>query len=263
MILMIRFVDSKEFMWRGFVYSVALFVMAELQTLFNHHHMMNMYIVGLNCRTSIMSAIYKKALRISNSARKTSTVGEVVNLMAVDVQRIADFAPAAHMFWTSPIIILCTLSFLWNILGPATLAGLAVMFIVLPLNTFIAKKVKTLQMIQMTYKDDRVKQMNEILSGIKVLKLYAWEPSFKEQILKIRDKEISVLRKAALWNASTSYVWLCSSFLVSFTTFSVFVFLDERNVLTPEIAFVSAAFFNVIRIPISYFPTMVQLLVQV
>ncbi|KAG8328041.1 Canalicular multispecific organic anion transporter 1 [Homalodisca vitripennis] len=60
LLLMIRFVDSKEFMWRGFVYSVALFVMAELQTLFSHHHMMSMFIVGLNCRTSIMSAIYKK-----------------------------------------------------------------------------------------------------------------------------------------------------------------------------------------------------------
>ena len=45
-------------------------------------------------------------------------------------------------------------------------------------------------------KDKRVKLMDEILNGIKVLKLYAWEPSFGEQILNIRENEIGSLKKA-------------------------------------------------------------------
>jgi ATP-binding cassette subfamily C (CFTR/MRP) protein 1 len=55
----------------------------------------------------------------------------------------------------------------------------------------------------------------QVLSGIKVLKLYAWEPSFEQQILKIRDKEIAVLKQAAYLNASTSFIWSCAPFLVS------------------------------------------------
>ena len=54
-----------------------------------------------------------------------------------------------------------------------------------------------------------------MLNGIKVLKLYAWEPSFEQQILKIRNKEIVVLKQAAYLNASTSFLWSCAPFLVS------------------------------------------------
>jgi len=36
------------------------------------------------------------------------------------------------------------------------------------------------------YSDDRVKVMNEIISGIKVIKLYTWEKSFKEWIQDLR-----------------------------------------------------------------------------
>ena len=47
-------------------------------------------------------------------------------------------------------------------------------------------------------KDKRVKLMDEILNGIKVLKLYAWEPSFGEQVLDIRENEIRSLKNAGI-----------------------------------------------------------------
>lgn len=49
------------------------------------------------------------------------------------------------------------------------LAGLAVMIVLVPLNGVVANKVKTLQISQMKNKDERVKLMNEIISGMKVL----------------------------------------------------------------------------------------------
>lgn len=88
------------------------------------------------------------------------------------------------------------------------------MIFLIPINAFIANKVKILQIRQMKSKDERVKLMNEILSGIKVLKLYAWEPSFEDQVLKIREREIKVLKEAAYLNAGTSFIWSCAPFLV-------------------------------------------------
>lgn len=55
-----------------------------------------------------------------------------------------------------------------------------------------------------------------------MLKLYAWEPSFENQVLKIRDKEIKVLREAAYLNAGTSFIWSCAPFLVSYLFVCVF-----------------------------------------
>ena len=89
------------------------------------------------------------------------------------------------------------------------------MIVLIPVNGYIANKTKELQIKQMKNKDERVKLMNEVLNGIKVLKLYAWEPSFENQVLKIREKEIKVLKAAAYLNAGTTFIWTCAPFLVS------------------------------------------------
>ena len=74
--------------------------------------------------------------------------------------------------------------FLWQQLGPSTLAGLAVMILMIPLNGVVATKMKKYQISQMKDKDKRCKLMDEILNGIKVLKLYAWERSFQGQVIQ-------------------------------------------------------------------------------
>ena len=51
-----------------------------------------------------------------------------------------------------------------------------------PLNAIVAKKLKKYQLIQMKNKDLRTKTMDEILNGIKILKLYAWETSFEDKV---------------------------------------------------------------------------------
>lgn len=98
---------------------------------------------------------------------------------------------------------------------------------------------------------------------VQVLKLYAWEPSFEEQILKIRDKEIKVLKQAAYLNAGTSFIWSCAPFLVSLVTFATFVLSSEENILDSETAFVSLSLFNILRFPLSMLPMMISSMVQV
>lgn len=158
--------------WKGIMYSILLFVLASAQTFILAQYFHRMFIVGLRIRTALINCIYRKALRISNAARKSSTVGEIVNLMAVDAQRFMDLTTYLNMLWSAPLQIALALYFLWQQLGPSVLAGLAVMIIMIPLNGFIASRIKTYQIRQMKYKDERVKLMNEVLSGIKVSGVY-------------------------------------------------------------------------------------------
>lgn len=119
----------------------------------------------------------------------------------------------------------------------------------IPLSGVIAAKLRDLQIVQMKVKDERVKSMNEILNGMKVLKLYAWEPSFEKLILTTREKEMVVLKKAALYNAGTYFVWSLAPFLVSLASYITFVMLG--GILTPNIAFVAVALFNILRFPMA------------
>lgn len=70
----------------------------------------------------------------------------------------------------------------------------------------------------MNKKDLRIKVLNEVLSGIKVIKFYAWENPFKELIMKIRAGELAVLRKYTLLNAAYSFTWTCAPFMVRRST---------------------------------------------
>lgn len=91
------------------------------------------------------------------------------------------------------------------------------MILLSPISNFFITKLNALEFRQRKNKDERVKLMNEILGGIKVLKLNAWEPSFTEHILSIREKELKILKQYALVYSGTSFVWLCAPFLVSYT----------------------------------------------
>ena len=261
--LLIGYVESDEPSWRGSLYIVTLIVVTIINTVINAQALYLQYDIGLRIKTSLISAIYRKSLKLSSGAKKVMTVGETTNLMALDAQRFMDVVPYLNMAWTSPVGIILCMYFLWGILGPSSLAGLAVMVLMIPLNGVAAAKMKKYQISMMKEKDKRVKLMDEILNGMKVLKLYAWEPSFAEHVLGIRSKEIKYLKDAALLNAFTTFLWTCAPVLVALSSFAVFVMVSEDNVLDAQTAFVSLTYFNMLRIPLNFLPSLIVYLVQV
>lgn len=52
---------------------------------------------------------------ITNAAKRSSTVGEVVNLMSVDAQRFMDLTTFLNMLWSAPLQIMLALYFLWQV----------------------------------------------------------------------------------------------------------------------------------------------------
>lgn len=70
------------------------------------------------------------------------------------------------------------------------------------------------QEIQMKFMDGRIRLMNEILNGIKILKFYAWEKAFLEQVLGHREKELKALKKSQILYSISIASFNSSSFLV-------------------------------------------------
>lgn len=67
----------------------------------------------------------------------------------------------------------------------------------------------------MKLKDQRIKLMNEILNGIKVLKLYAWEVAFIRRINDIRGQELACIRQKAVLSAISTAIWTFAPILVN------------------------------------------------
>nr|XP_044603416.1 multidrug resistance-associated protein 1 [Equus asinus] len=261
--LLINFVNDQQAPdWQGYFYTALLFISACLQTLVLHQYFHICFVSGMRVKTAVIGAVYRKALVITNSARKSSTVGEIVNLMSVDAQRFMDLATYLNMVWSAPLQVILALYLLWLNLGPSVLAGVAVMILMVPVNAVMAMKTKTYQVAHMKSKDNRIKLMNEILNGIKVLKLYAWELAFKDKVLAIRQEELKVLKKSAYLGAVGTFTWVCTPFLVALSTFAVYVTIDENNILDAQKAFVSLALFNILRFPLNILPMVISSIVQ-
>lgn len=164
-----------------------------------------MFIVGARIRTSLMGLIYKKSLRLSTQSRKESTIGEMVNLIQVNTQTFVDLTAYINMLWSAPLQIILSVIILWSYLGPASLAGVLLMVLFIPLNIYLSNKSKVLQRLKLKQQDSRIKLTNEILNGIKVLKLYGWELSFRNILNKIREAELVTLYKYGWYSTLISF----------------------------------------------------------
>jgi ABC-type bacteriocin/lantibiotic exporter with double-glycine peptidase domain len=130
-----------------------------------------MYLVGGRIRTALTNMVYKKALRLSTTSRKAASVGEMTNLIAVNAQLFLTIIPFLNMLWSSPLQIIICMYMLWRYLGIAAFAGLGTTLLFFPLNVFATNMNKKLSVLKLEKQDLRIKVLNEILSGIKVIKV--------------------------------------------------------------------------------------------
>ena len=148
--------------------------------------------------------------------------------------------------------------------GISVLGGFFFMVILIPINGYLTKLSRNLQVKQMKLKDERVKEMNEMLNGMKIIKLYGWEKAFIAKIASIRSREIANLKVMNYLSCALIVLWNLAPFLVSLITFALYVVIDPvNNTLTAEKAFVSLSLFNILRFPLTMLPNLVTALIMV
>ncbi|TMS00880.1 Multidrug resistance-associated protein 6, partial [Larimichthys crocea] len=228
--LLLDFMRDKDAeMWKGFLFASLLFLLSCLQSLLHHQYMFHCFTVGMRLKTAVMGLVYRKCLLISSAARRRCTLGEIINLVSADTQKLMDFVVYFNSIWVTPIEITLCFYFMWRLLGPSAFAGITVVVLIFPLNGFIAKVRSKLQEVQMKFMDGRLKLMNEILGGVKILKFYAWEEAFLRRIGILRDKELKALKKSQILYSVSLASFSSSSFLagVSLRRLGKFLWQDE------------------------------------
>ncbi|KAK4621949.1 Metal resistance protein [Fulvia fulva] len=265
---LISFVDSyrpgnvPEPPIKGAAIALAMFVTSVAQTACLHQYFQRAFETGMRIKSALTATIYAKSMRLSNEGRASKSTGDIVNYMAVDTQRLQDLAQYGQQLWSAPLqITLCLLS-LYQLVGPSMFAGLGVMLLMIPINGAIAKISKTLQKRQMKNKDARTRLMTEILNNMKSIKLYAWTMAFMDKLNVIRnDQELHTLRKIGGVTAVANFTWNTTPFLVSCSTFAVFVATTDKP-LSTEIVFPALTLFNLLGFPLAVLPMVITAIIE-
>ncbi|KAF2404486.1 multidrug resistance-associated protein 1 [Trichodelitschia bisporula] len=265
--LLIAFVDSyrtdtPQPAVKGAAIALTMFAVSVVQTAFLHQYFQRAFETGMRIKSALISAIYSKSARLSNEGRASKSTGDIVNYMAVDTQRLQDLTQYGQQLWSAPFQIFLCMASLYQLVGLSMLAGVAVMVLMIPVNGFVARFMKTLQKKQMGNKDSRSRLMTEILNNMKSIKLYAWTTAFMNKLNHIRnDQELVTLRKIGATQAFANFTWSTTPFLVSCITFAVFVLTQDRP-LTSEIVFPALTLFNLLNFPLSILPMVITSIIE-
>ena len=130
------------------------------------------------------------------------------------------------------------------------MAGVITILAFVPVQGWRASVYEGLEEERLKTTDERVRLVSEVLSNIKIVKLYGWESAFKKSILAVRNAELGILRKLGIVEAIMSLVFASSSIIVSFVTFTVYVTVGH-GALTPKVVFVSITLFEMLHGPVA------------
>eukprot|EP01038_Epipyxis_sp_PR26KG_P009307 gene9307-12539_t len=209
--------------------------------------------IAAQFRNTLIGKVFRKSLVLSPSARAKQSTGMIVNMFANDTKQIQNFLYFFNNLLVAPIQIAVTLYLIYLQVGIATFVGLGYMALNAPLNAVVFSFMTSIRKSKVLETDKRVKLMNEVLAGIRVIKFYAWEVPFMEKINEIRKAEVNYLRKIAYIVAiGFSLFFYATPIILPIIIF--FTFVKLGNELDAATAFTTIALFNMLQMPFAFLP---------
>ncbi|KAK3084802.1 hypothetical protein FSP39_019339 [Pinctada imbricata] len=243
-----------EFFSNGYVLTVVMLLATTLQhSLLQNHHFLVIR-EGIRFRAAIQGMVFSKSLSLStltiNSGKMT--MGQIINHMSMDSNFMMMMFFFIHFIWSCPLTMIIALVLMYHKLGFSALIGGSIVILAGPIQFFVGRGMSRFQKKVMLQADKRVKKCNEVIQGIKVIKLLAWEGIFNEGITETRKQELKYLFIGSLFRILFSVSATAVPALGMMITFIIYPYLEDAPLDLGK-AMSTLALFNVLLIPIVLF----------
>ncbi|KAK6292389.1 hypothetical protein J4Q44_G00369730 [Coregonus suidteri] len=259
----VYFMSSTELLQNTSVLAVLLFLALVLQRTFLQASYYVTIETGINLRGALLAMIYNKILRLStsNMSMGEMTLGQINNLVAIETNQLMWFLFLCPNLWAMPVQIVMGVILLYYLLGTSALIGASVIVLLAPVQYLIATKLADTQKSTLDHSTDRLKKTTEILKGIKLLKLYAWENIFCDSVEDTRGKELTSLRTFALYTSMSIFMNTALPIAAVLATFVSHALINETRP-SPSEAFAALALFHILVTPLFLLSTVVRFAVK-
>ncbi|KAF9235883.1 hypothetical protein BU15DRAFT_77487 [Melanogaster broomeanus] len=280
---------SPESRSQAYIYAFLAFFCALIKAVADAQHLWYGRRAATRLRVVLMAAVYDKALKRrdysgvidqskvketiceknglpasenhnSDDPKAGADVGKIVNLMAVDANKIAKVVSGAHLMFGSPLEIVIALTFLYNLLGMSAFAGFVVLLAGWPLNSYVARRNIRIQKGLSASRDKRMAVLSELINAVKFIKFFAWEERWIRRVMDARNVELKWITKARINSVIFSAIWISAPIMVSLISFFTYVY--QGNQLTVSVAFTAISLFAMIRQPLNVIPSWIVQVLQ-
>uniref|UniRef100_A0A8C2XFD4 Multidrug resistance-associated protein 4 n=1 Tax=Cyclopterus lumpus TaxID=8103 RepID=A0A8C2XFD4_CYCLU len=235
----------------AYSYAVGISLTTIILSVLHHLYFYHVQRAGMKIRVAMCHMIYQKALCLNSKAFAKTTTGQIVNLLSNDVNKFDELTLYLHFLWIGPIQAATVTLLLMYAIGPSCLAGMAVFFILMPVQTMFGRLFSSLRAETAVLTDDRIRTMNEVISGIRVIKMYGWEKPFAALVDEIRRMEISKIMKSSYLRGLNMAAFFVASKIIVFITVCIFVLTG--NQLSASRVFMAVSLYGAVRLTITLF----------
>ncbi|XP_046462037.1 ATP-binding cassette sub-family C member 5-like isoform X1 [Daphnia pulex] len=193
---LLRFCQDEEApWWHGAFWAVGMAVSEMIRILLFGASWGVSYRTGIRLRSAVTTMLFKKVMRLSSLGDKS--IGEVINLFANDSQRIYDVCSLGPLLFGGPFVAFIATFYVVYLLGPHALIGMLVFLLYYPVQYGVSLLTGYCRRRTIVITDKRVTLMKELLTCVKLIKMYAWEKPFSKTITDIRKSERFLLEMTA------------------------------------------------------------------
>ncbi|XP_049529374.1 ATP-binding cassette sub-family C member 4-like [Anopheles darlingi] len=208
-------------------YAIAMIVTRGIIVLCDNQYGILTCLTGVKTKIAVCSLLYRKSLRLSRTALGDTSPGKVVNLLSNDVNRFDIASYLVCFMWTSPVVMVLSAVLLWYEVGWAGVIGLLAVAIITPIQSYTGSLTSRYRLRTALKTDERIRLMDEIIAGIAVIKMYAWERPFAKLISQARYKELREVLKSGYLRATHMTFQLFTTRAAVLGVMLAFIALDE------------------------------------
>ncbi|XP_041973788.1 ATP-binding cassette sub-family C member 4-like [Aricia agestis] len=232
-------------------YAIGMMGLNLITALTHHHNSLFVNRFSLRVKIACSSIIYRKVLRMNQTSLSNVAAGKLVNLLSNDVARFDMAFMFLHYIWLVPVQVALVAYFLYEAAGYAPFVGLfGVVVLILPVQAALTKYTAVIRRKVATRTDKRIKLMGEIINGIQIIKMYAWEKSFQQVVKLARASELKVLgRSICVRSVFVGFMLFAERTTLFITSLMIVI---SGNMVTATVIYPIRQFLNIIQMNLTF-----------
>ena len=230
----------------GFAYAIAVGVAGACGSLVKEQQLFINLQLGAELRAVTAGLLFRRAMRVKQAELPRS----LSNLFTIDAQKLLEFLPQIHMFWGAPLLITIAAFLIVDIAGGAALAGVLVLFCLVPINQRLVRWLRTARRKHLPLADLRVSRCVEMVKAVRVLKFNGWDEHFERAILRDRAAEMPYVRAELRYWAYSIGMTIALPQIATMVALAARVLSEPSTPLAAAVAFPTLSLFSIIRFPL-------------